>query len=237
MTTINYPKSWADVTIAQYLDFYRAVKPYSNTEEYGDKAILHGIFNFTDILEEDYLSMPEKEIAHLQIQIAQLLAKTDIKLLARTFTIDKVKYGLIPSFDEMAYGEYLDLVTYTKKDLWDNMAIVMAILYRPVIDDSGTEHKIEKYNGTPEDRIQLFKDKCTMDYVFGTLSFFLDLQRDLLIGTQIYLQEMLKTVGKKGSPLQMDLEKNGLDTIQLQYLQEMISSNLTTLQNSQSTNV
>jgi hypothetical protein len=234
---INYAETWADVTISQYLNFYRAVKPYLDTDEYGDKAILHGIFNFTDILEEDYLSMPQKEIADLQIQTAKLLSNTHTKLLAKTFTIDGAKYGLIPSLDDTAYGEYLDLVTYTKRSLWEDIAITMAILYRPVISESGKTYEIEKYTGTSEDRIELFKEKCTMDYVFGALSFFLDLQKDLLIGTQTYLQEMLKKVGKKGSPLQTALAQNGVDTIQLQYLQEMISSNLTALRSSPFTNV
>ena len=76
-----------------------------------------------------------------------------------------------------------------------------------------------------------------MDCVFGALSFFLDLQTDLLIGTQTYLQEMLKKMGKKGSPLQMALAQNGMDTTQLQFLQEMTSSNLIALQNSQFINV
>jgi hypothetical protein len=180
--------------------------------------------------------MPQKEIADLQIQTAKLLSNTHTKLLAKTFTIDGVKYGLIPSLDDMAYGEYLDLVTYTKRSLWEDIAITMAILYRPVISESGKTYEIEKYTGTSEDRIGLFKEKCTMDYVFGALSFFLDLQKDLLIGTQTYLQEMLKTVAKKGSHTQTALAQNGVDTIQLQYLQEMISSNLTALQSSQFTN-
>jgi hypothetical protein len=237
MKTINYPKSWADVKLVDYLRWFRSVKPYAETEEYSDKAILHGIFNFTNITEDEYLNLPEKEITDLKIKIATLLNNTYNNFLPKIVVIDDIKYGFIPSLDDMTYGEYLDLVTYTKKNMWEQMPTVMAMMYRPVTSELGTKYTIEKYNGTNEDRIEMFNLYLTMDHVFGALSFFLDLQKDLLIGTQIYLQEMLTKVGKKGSPLQMALAQNGMGTTQLQFLQEMISSNLIALQSSRFTNV
>jgi len=237
MKTINCPKSWADVKLVDYIRWFRSVKPYSETEEYADKAILHGIFNFTNITEDEYLNLPEREINEIRVKIASLLNKTYNNFLPRIITIDEVKYGFIPSLDDMTYGEYLDLVTYTKKNMWEQMPTIMAMMYRPVIDESGNKYIIEKYSGTNEDRVEMFNLYLTMDCVFGALSFFLDLQKDLLIGTQTYLQEMLKKMDKKGSPLQMALAQNGMDTTQLQFLQEMTSSNLIALQNSQFINV
>ena len=237
MKTITTPQSRADVNLYQYLRWYREVNPYNDTEEYSDKAILHAIFNFTNITEDEYLNTSEKEITKLRMHFAALLSKTYHTLLPKSITIDGVKYGFIPSFDDMSYGEYLDLVAYTKKNMWESMPIIMAILYRPIISESGKTYTIEKYNGTNEDRVELFSLYMTMENVFGTLGFFLDLQKDLLIGTQTYLQEMLKTMRKKGSPLQTVLAQNGVDTTQLQSLQEMISLNLIALRGSQYTNV
>jgi hypothetical protein len=231
------PKTWAEVKLVDYLRWFKSVKSYAETEEYADKAILHGIFNFTNITEDEYLNLPLKDITDLKVDIANLLNNTYNNLLPKAITIDNVKYGFIPSLDEMTYGEYLDLVAYTKKNMWDNMPIIMAILYRPIISESNGKYLIEKYNGTNEDRTELFNLYLTMDNVFGALSFFLDLQKDLLIGTQTYLQEMLTIVGKEGSPLQKVLAKNGVDIIQLQFLQEVISSNLIALQDSRFTNV
>jgi hypothetical protein len=237
MKTINCPKSWADVKLVDYIRWFKSVKPYNETEEYADKAILHGIFNFTNITEDEYLNLPEREINEIRIKIANLLNKTYNNFLPKTITIDEVKYGFIPSLDDMTYGEYLDLVTYTKKNMWEQMPTVMAMMYRPVISESDNKYTIEKYSGTNEDRVETFNLYLTMDCVFGALSFFLDLQKDLLIGIQTYLQEMLKKMGKEGSPLQTALTQNGMDTTQLQYLQEMISSNLTGLQSSRFINV
>ena len=192
MKTITTPQSWADINLYQYLRWYKSVKPYLETEEYADKAILHGIFNFTNITEDEYLNMPEKNITDLRIQIAKLLNTTYTNFLPKSITIDKVKYGFIPSFDDMVYGEYLDLVEYTKKDMWDKMPTIMAMMYRPIISESGETYTIEKYSSTNEDRVESFNLYLTMDCVFGAISFFLDLQRDLLIGTQTYLQKMLR---------------------------------------------
>jgi hypothetical protein len=236
MKTIITPKSWADVNIAQYLNYYRSVKPYHDTDDYKDKAILHGIFNFTDIEEEEYLTLPEKNITAIKIKITKLLQTADSTVLAKTFTIDGVKYGFIPSFDEMSYGEYLDLVTYFA-DIWPNITTIMAILYRPIITESGKTYTIEPYSGTKEDKIELFKNKVTMDIVFSAISFFLGLQNDLANATLTYFQNQLDMMSKENSQLQKALQKSGMGTIQLQYLQKIISSGSMQLPNSTSINV
>jgi hypothetical protein len=110
-------------------------------------------------------------------------------------------------------------------------------MYRPITKQLGNSYTIEKYSGTKPEITELFKDGLTMDVVFGALSFFLDLQKDLLIGTQIYLQEMLTNKTPDSSQVQAVLTQSGVSTTQLQSLQEMISSNLTVLQNSPSISV
>ena len=233
MTTLK----WEDIYLSEYLNFYKLVKPYIGTEEYGTKAIINAIFSFTDITDQEYLDLPEAEFTALEEQVYKLLSTTEKMPLVKSFEINGVKYGFIPALDEMTYGEYLDLVTYTKKDLWDNIPVVMSTMYRPIVKTLGKSYTIEKYNGTNSEQVELFKEGLTMDVVFGALSFFLDLQNDLLIGTQIYLQEILTNKTPDSSQAQKVLTQSGVSTTQLQYLQEMISSNLTVLQSSQSTSV
>ena len=228
---------WEDIYLSEYLNFYKLVKPYIGTEEYGTKAIINAIFSFTDITDQEYLDLPEAEFTALEEQAYKLLSTTEKMPLVKSFEINGVKYGFIPALDEMTYGEYLDLVTYTKKDLWDNIPVVMSTMYRPIVKTLGKSYTIEKYNGTNSEQVELFKEGLTMDVVFGALSFFLDLQNDLLIGTQIYLQEILTNKTPDSSQAQKVLTQSGVSTTQLQYLQEMISSNLTVLQSSQSTSV
>lgn len=131
------------------------------------------------------------------------------------------EYGFIPKLDEMSYGEYLDLVAYSK-DMWNNMPTIMSILYRPITKRKGLEYQIKPYSGTNQDTVDMFEELITMDAVFGATSFFLDLQMDLLNATLTYSMEMLM---KDQTPETLQaletLAKNGVDITQLQSLQTM----------------
>lgn len=228
MKTINYPKSWADVKLSQYLNFYKQIKPYINTPEYVDRALLFGIFNFTNITDEEYKNLLESDFSKLQIQIGNLLNTTEKISLVKSFEMDGVTYGFIPALDEMTYGEYLDLVAYSKKDMWDNIPTLMGILYRPITKSVSKSYTIELYNGTDEDQVELFSRALTMDIVFGALSFFLHLQADLLKGTLTYsMGHLMKSKDPRIIAAREDLLKNGTDITQLQSLQTMMLQNLT----------
>jgi hypothetical protein len=67
-----------------------------------------------------------------------------------------------------------------------------------------------------------------MDIVFGAISFFLDLQKDLLIGTLTYSLDQMKGIkDPKVLAALKDLEENGPVITQLQSYLTMISQNLT----------
>jgi hypothetical protein len=230
MKTINCPKSWADVSLGDYLQFYRQLKPYFNTEKYTEKAVLFATFNFTDITEEEYRELPQSTFSEIEKQMLELLNSTKMPLI-KSFESGNTKYGFIPNLDDMSYGEYLDLISYTSKDIWENITTVMAILYRPVTKSVLNTYAIEKYKGTTSETTNLFLNILTMDVVFGAISFFLDLQIDLMKGTLTYsMQTLMKSKDPRISAALQDLEKNGVDTIQLQHLQEMTLQSLTQLQ-------
>jgi hypothetical protein len=104
----------------------------------------------------------------------------------------------------------------------------MSILYRPITKSLGKSYTIEKYSGTTEEKTALFLDALTMDIVFGAISFFLDLQKDLLIGTLTYsVEEMKKIKDPKVLAALQDLNGNGPVITQLQSYLTMTSQNLT----------
>jgi hypothetical protein len=159
-----------------------------------------------------------------------LLNATKMPLI-KSFESDKTKYGFIPNLDDMSYGEYLDLVSYTSKDIWENISTVMAILYRPITKSVLNTYSIEKYKGTTPEVANLFLNILTMDIVFGAISFFLDLQIDLMKGTLAYSMKILMTSkDPRILAARETLQKNGTDITQLPHLQEMILQNLTQLQ-------
>jgi hypothetical protein len=142
--------------------------------------------------------------------------------LVKSFVLGDVKYGFINNLDQMTYGEYVDLVTYSK-DSYENAAILCSILYRPILEENKGAYKIEDYKGTNENQIDLFYQKLTMDIVFGALGFFLNLQTDLSNSTLTYtIQEMQKILETPTSTAAQILAENGVSTEQLQLLQDMI---------------
>lgn len=62
------------------------------------------------------------------------------------FKIDGVEYGLIPDFEEITTGEYLDISAYENDA--SNIHRLMAILYRPVVSKFGKSYTIEEYSGS-----------------------------------------------------------------------------------------
>jgi len=226
--TVTYPDSWAEVKLSQYLEHYKYIKPWEDTEEYGGKLVQSSLLHFCKVPAEYLNKLPKAAADKAELKIMELFADINKKTLVTEFTVGSTVYGFIPSLDDMTYGEYLDLVTYTKKDLWDNILVVMAILYRPIINRVGKLYTIEPYSGTPEGRLELFKHVLTMDVVFGAISFFLGLQIDLMTGTLTYsLMEVKKNKDPKILAALQDLKESGVDITQLQsYLTKTLQNSI-----------
>jgi hypothetical protein len=226
--TITHPANWSEIKLVDYIKYYKHIKPWEGLPEYSEKAILTAVLYFSKVPAEYYLSLPKKAYDRVEATITNLLTSINDQILVRTFTVEDQEYGFIPALDEMTYGEYLDLISYTKNNLWENMPTIMSILYRPITKKLGKNYQIQAYSGTNEDRVELFKHIMTMDVVFGAVAFFLNLQKDLLDATLTYSMEILKTTKDKEILAALaDLEKNGVDITQLQSLLTMTSQSLT----------
>ena len=176
---ITIPENWQEITLEQYIRFYKSVKPYQGTDDYQRKALENAIYYFCNVPADVYKILPEKVFTDISNDMIELINKSKTQQLVLTFELMDQKYGFVPSLDELSYGEYADLVTYTK-DTWENIALIMSILYRPIVEEKGDKYTIQSYSGTVDSRVELFNKKLTMDVVFGALSFFFNLQLDLL---------------------------------------------------------
>jgi hypothetical protein len=219
---ITIPESWQDVTIQQYLKFYNAMKPYDGAEEYTTKIVEVAAYYLCNIDANTLNKLPIDTFNEIAKSIMDLILSGKKQELVKSFVLGDVKYGFINNLDQMTYGEYVDLVTYSK-DSYENAALLCSILYRPILEENKGTYKIEDYKGTNENQIELFYQKLTMDIVFGALAFFLNLQTDLSNSTLTYtIQEMQKILETPTSTAAQILAENGVSTEQLQLLQEMI---------------
>lgn len=219
---IIVPESWDEIKLSQYTAYMKALKPYKGVEDFEKVKIEKAMSHFCDIDSETISKLPMENYNGIAACMQDLFQEGEQLPLVKNFVIGSTKYGFMPSMDAMTYGEYLDLSTYSK-DMWNNIALIMSIIYRPITKEDKKGYDIEAYNGTNEDVVELFKAALTMDIVWGAIGFFTLLQRDLLVGMTGYSVKKLKEMIKEDFQLQETLITNGVDISQLQYLQEMIS--------------
>ena len=225
---IIVPENWQDVTLQQYLKFYKAMKPYEGSEDYSTKIIEIAAYYLCNIDAETLNKLPIDIFNEISKALMELILSGKKQELVKSFVIGDTKYGFITNLDQMTYGEYVDLVTYSK-DVYENAALICSILYRPILDEDKTTYRIQEYKGTNENQIDLFYQKLTMDVIFGALSFFLRLQTDLSNSTLTYMTEtMMKMMEETPtSTVAQILAESGVSTQQLQLLQEMIQQSST----------
>ena len=224
---IRVPESWQDITLQDYLKFYKAMKPYDGAEEYTTKIVEVAAYYLCNIDAQTLNKLPMDTFNEIAKSIIDLIQSGKKQELVKSFVLGDTKYGFITNLDQMTYGEYVDLVTYSK-DVYENAALLCSILYRPILEEDKGQYKIQEYKGTNESQIELFYQKLTMDIVFGALGFFLNLQTDLSTSTLTYtIQEMKKILETPTSTAAQFLAENGVSTEQLQLLQEMIQQSST----------
>ena len=232
---IVIPENWNEVTLEKYLKFFNAIKPYIGTTEYETIVLERFAYYFCGIDADIIRQLPVSTFNEISIDVLKLIESSKKHELVKHFELGNTKYGFIPNLDNMSYGEYVDLSEYSK-DTWQNIAEIMTILYRPIVEEKNGKYSIQPYNSIDQDVIDMFKQKLTMDIIFGSLSFFLRLEMDLMIGILTFSKKQTKKIiDQPTSTEALTLAKNGVTTQQLQSLQETISQSLTTLQDSTST--
>jgi hypothetical protein len=225
---ITIPEGWEDVKLGQFMDYMKALKPYEGTPEYEVLKYEKAMNHFCNITTETIRQLPMEYYNGILTEMIKLFEQGEKMSLVKHFVVGSTKFGFIPSLDEMSYGEYLDLSTYSK-DLWPNAPTVMSILYRPVTKELDGKYEIQPYSGTNEDMETLFKTALTMDIVWGAIGFFTILSKDLLKGMMAYSMKTLEKM-KSNTLVQETLTANGVDMSVLQSSQEIISQGLKRLQ-------
>ena len=231
---ITVPLTWDEIRVSQYTNYMKALKPYEGVEDYEKTKIEKAMSHFCNIDSETITRLSMENYNGIAASMQELFKQGQELPLVKNFVIGDTKYGFMPSMDAMTYGEYLDLSTYSK-DMWDNIALIMSILYRPITKEDKKGYEIQAYNGTEENVVDLFSHALTMDIVWGAIGFFTLLQRDLSIGIMTYSVKSLEKL-KTNTQVQETLIANGVDISVLQSSQEMISQSLTLLQDSTYTN-
>lgn len=178
---VTIPTSLSEIKLSQYQRF---VKIMSDNEE-GEFLSLKMIEIFCNVGLDVANGMKRKDLNEAVSIISELFTK--VPALVKQFEMDGKKFGFIPNLDEMSQGEYIDLDTYSTIENWQEMHRVMAILYRPIIQQSKEKYLIEPYE-TSSKYAEAMKD-LPLDIALSAVVFFYRLGNDCLISTMDYLAE------------------------------------------------
>ena len=192
--------SWSEVTLEKWLkliDYQKGTK----SEEAKDT-----IAALSDIPKNLLSQLELKDVAVIMGKIAELQDKQNSSL-KRVIEIEGKRYGFHPNLDDITLGEFADIETFVKNDIDNNLPELMAILYRPIVEEKNDIYIIEAYDGNISIRAQEMK-KMSAEQVQSALVFFYTLGNELLKTLPSYLMERLKEM-KKRLPQNL-LQKNGV---------------------------
>jgi hypothetical protein len=173
---LTIPNSLAEISLKQYQKFLKIQE--NNTDAYFLQCKMIEIFCNLDAKSVRLLKLSDADrIVHI------LNTMFDSKPeLIRTFTMNNIQYGIVPDFDAISLGEYIDLDTYIGD--WENMLIAMNVLYRPVKNKMGDKYIIKDYDVNSKENL----DEISMDIVLGSIFFLYQLGIDLSTVMVNYLE-------------------------------------------------
>jgi len=173
---LTIPNSLSEISLKQYQKFLKIQK--NNTDAYFLQCKMIEIFCNLDAKSVRLLKLSDADrIVHI------LNTMFDSKPeLIRTFTMNNIEYGIVPDFDAISLGEYIDLDTYIGD--WENMLIAMNVLYRPVKNKMGDKYIIKDYDVNSKENL----DEISMDIVLGSIFFLYQLGIDLSTVMVNYLE-------------------------------------------------
>ena len=170
--------SWAEVNLDTWL---KLIDFHSSTKSKEAEETIAALSN----IPKDLINQLElKDVAIIMSKISELQVEQDSSL-KRVIEIDGKKYGFHPDLSSITLGEYADTETMIKNDIEKNLPELMAILYRPIVEEKNEVYTIEAYDGNISIRAEEMK-KMSAEQVQSALVFFWAFVSVLLMTLESY---------------------------------------------------
>tara|TARA_R100000655_G_scaffold86021_1_gene125959 strand:+ start:456 stop:1100 length:645 start_codon:yes stop_codon:yes gene_type:complete len=193
-------KSWNDVTLETWLKLIE-FQSGTKTEE-AEKTIE----TLSTIPKELIKQLELRDVVAILSKISELQEK-QYGSLKRIIEIEGKRYGFHPDLNEMTLGEFADIETFIKNDLEKSLPELMAVLYRPIVEETEKGvYTIEAYDGKITIRAEQMKKMAAAE-VQSALVFFYHFASVLLMTFPSSLtQQQKETTQQSQTNL---LQKNG----------------------------
>jgi hypothetical protein len=155
-----------ELTIGQYQQIQK------NPRKFEDKTELLALY--LGITKDELRSLPVEQIRVVEGFLSSNLLEPNTEEITFTFKLGETTYGLENNWGSITWGQWVDMEVFAQPDkINDNIHILMALLYRPVVIIEGTHYTVEKYDGNSlMERAELFKRECPISFWFGASRFF-----------------------------------------------------------------
>lgn len=171
------PTEWNEVSISQYS---KLMKVLDNEDASEIEVIIRTLEALVGIESRVLTKAPLKYLKSVYVELAILTSKEPANHLKKVIEIDGVEYGMIPDFNDLTLGEFVDLDNYLQ-DSWNNLVKIFAVLYRPIVERKGDKYIIEDYTLKDiKERREIFSDKLSIDTAHGAMVFFYDIGSKLI---------------------------------------------------------
>lgn len=125
-----------------------------------------------DIPEKELRTLPKNQVDFFLTYVMQLLNENMEKQLVLVFEHDGKKYGLENDWSKLAWGAWEDFEILSAENIEQNIAHIMAILYREVTEQKGEKYKIVPYDADKvKDNVEVMLN-VPVKYWFGAATFF-----------------------------------------------------------------
>ena len=199
----NLIDSWSEVTLEKWL---KLIDTETGSQT---KQAQETIAAVSDIPKKLIKELPLRDVAVIMSKIAELQSEQNTTL-KKTFKIDGIEYGMHPDLSEITLGEYADIETFIKDGLEKNMPEIMAVLFRPITEQTDTGvYIIKAYDGNIKIRAEQFK-KMSAEQVQAALFFFSNLGKVFVKILPLFLKERTQEIMKE---LQTEILPNGGDIL------------------------
>ena len=190
---------WSDVN---YKTWLKLIDFQNNTRTKEAEETIAALSNIPkDLIKQLDLS----DVVVIMSRIAEMQQEQDSSL-KRIIEVEGKRYGFHPDLNSITLGEWADIETFIKKDIEKNLPEVMAVLYRPIVEEKNNVYTIDAYDGDITIRAEQFK-KMVAEQVQSALVFFYNFARVLSGTLPLYLMQRLKET--KTLSLQSLLQKSG----------------------------
>ena len=213
---ILLPTNLSEIPLSRYQEFI-AMKEKSNDEEFIAQKMI-----------QIFCGMKLGEVAKIKMKHLNELITHFTKVfsekpqLIRKFKIKDIEFGFIPKFDDISFGEYVDLENYMKD--WKTYHKALSVMYRPIKNTNKDKYEIVDYE--PNEDMQDLMKFAPLDVAISSSFFLSSLGIELLKATQTYLKkELKKMTDSTNSAKGINLAKTGAGMeVSMDWLTETLQS-------------